>query len=49
MSFLRELWVFLRRRKKTWLAQVFLILVVFGGMIVLAQGSEITLFQFPDF
>ncbi|SPF75404.1 hypothetical protein ALP8811_00391 [Aliiroseovarius pelagivivens] len=49
MSFLGELWSFLRARKKFWLAPVFLILVIFGGLIVLSQGSAIAPFLYPLF
>jgi hypothetical protein len=39
MSFLGELFRFLGSRKKYWLAPVILLLIVFGGLLVLAQGS----------
>ena len=38
MSILAELWAFLRVRKKYWLAPIVLMLLVFGGLIILAQG-----------
>ena len=36
MSILAELWTFMRARKKYWLAPIMLMLVVFGGLIILA-------------
>ncbi len=39
METLKELLVFLRMRKKLWLAPIVLIMMVLGGLLVLAQGS----------
>ena len=39
MSFLRELWAYMSARKKFWLLSLMLVLLVFGGLIVLAKGS----------
>ena len=44
MSFLRELWDFLRIRKKLWLLPILFVMVVFGGLIVLTQGSAVAPF-----
>ena len=41
MSFLFELWEFLHVRKKFWLMPVLLMMVLLGGLIVLANGSAI--------
>jgi hypothetical protein len=41
MSFLIELWAFLLVRKKFWLVPVLLMMVLLGGLIVLAKGSAI--------
>jgi hypothetical protein len=49
MSFLVEFWSFLRARKKFWLAPVFLVLLIFGGLIVLTQGSVIAPFIYTIF
>ena len=51
MSFLIEFWEFLRVRKKYWLLPIIIVLVLFGGLIILSQGSAVapfiyTLFQF---
>ncbi|HEX2092497.1 MAG TPA: DUF5989 family protein [Longimicrobiaceae bacterium] len=49
MSFLRELWEFLRVRKKFWLLPVLIMLLIFGGLLVLAQGSAIAPFIYTIF
>ena len=41
MSFLKEFWEFLRERKKYWLIPIIMVLVLFGGLIILSQGSAI--------
>jgi len=49
MSILVELWAFMRVRKKYWLAPIVLMLVVFGGLIILAQGSAVAPFIYTLF
>jgi hypothetical protein len=49
MSFLQEFWRYMRVRKKFWLVPVLLVLVVFGGLIVLAKGSAIAPFIYTIF
>jgi hypothetical protein len=49
MSILAELWTFMRVRKKYWLAPIMLLLVVFGGLIILAQGSAVAPFIYTLF
>jgi uncharacterized protein DUF5989 len=49
MSILAELWAFLRVRKKFWLAPILLMLLVFGGLILLAQGSAVAPFIYTLF
>jgi hypothetical protein len=44
MDFLSELWSFLRVRKTFWLLPILLMLVVFGGLVVLTQGSAVAPF-----
>lgn len=41
MSILIELWNFMRVRKKYWLTPILLMLLVFGGLIIMVQGSAI--------
>jgi Family of unknown function (DUF5989) len=48
-SILAELWSFLRVRKKYWLAPIVLLLLVFGGLIILAQGSAVAPFIYTLF
>jgi hypothetical protein len=49
MSFVREFWAFLRVRKKFWLVPVLLMMVLLGGLIVLAKGSAIAPFIYTLF
>ena len=49
MSFLKEFWEFLRARKKYWLIPILLILGIFGGLIILSQGSAIAPFIYTIF
>jgi hypothetical protein len=49
MSFLAEFWKFLRVRKKYWLMPILLLLLVFGGLIVLVQGSAVAPFIYTLF
>jgi hypothetical protein len=49
MDFLSELWLFMRVRKKYWLAPIFLMSVVFGGLLVLSKGSAVAPFVYTLF
>lgn len=49
MSMIRELWTFLRARKKFWLWPVFIVMAMLGVLIVLAQGSAIAPFIYTLF
>ncbi len=49
MSFLNELWAFMRVRKKFWLLPVFIMLFLFGGLLVLAEGSAVAPFIYTIF
>ena len=49
MSILAELWAFLRVRKKYWLTPILLMLLVFGGLIILAQGTAVAPFIYTLF
>ena len=49
MSFLSEIWSYMKVRKKFWLAPLVLIMVIFGGMIILAKGSAVAPFIFTIF
>ncbi len=49
MWFLREFWHFLRVRKKFWLLPIFVMMLLFGGLIVLTQGSAVAPFIYTIF
>jgi len=49
MSFLAELWRFMRIRKKFWLLPMMLVMVLFGGLVVLTQGSAVAPFIYTLF
>jgi hypothetical protein len=49
MSFIAEIWEFLRARKKFWLMPIVLLLLVFGGLVVLTKGSAIAPFIYTIF
>ena len=49
MSFLKELWAFMRVRKKFWLLPIFIMMVVFGGLVVLTHGSAVAPFIYTIF
>ena len=44
MDFFKEFWEFLKVRKKYWLLPILIVLVIFGGLIILAQGSAVAPF-----
>ncbi|MBU3631333.1 DUF5989 family protein [Polynucleobacter sp. AP-Melu-500A-A1] len=41
MSFIKELWKFLRVRKKLWLLPIIIVMVVLGGLLLLAAKSSV--------
>lgn len=49
VSFIQELWAFLRARKKYWLLPVLIMMVLLGGLLVLAKGSAIAPFIYTLF
>ena len=49
MSFLTEFWEFLKFRKKYWLLPIIIVLVLFGGLIILSQGSAVAPFIYAIF
>ena len=48
-SLARELWAFMRVRKKFWMLPILLLLGTFGGLIVLTKGSAIAPFIYTLF
>lgn len=49
MSLLRELAAFLIVRKKFWLAPIFIVMLLLGGLIVLTKGSAVAPFIYTLF
>ena len=49
MSIFAELWMFMRARKKYWLAPILFLLLVLGGLVILAQGSAVAPFIYTLF
>jgi len=48
-SFVKELWMFLRIRKKFWLLPILVMMAVFGGLVVLTKGSAVAPFIYTIF
>ena len=44
MEFVREFWAYMSSRKKFWLLPLILVLLLFGGLLILAQGSVLAPF-----
>jgi len=49
MSFLKELWAFMRSRKKYWLLPILVMMVLLGVLIVMAHGSAVAPFIYTLF
>ena len=49
MGFLKELWAFLRARKKVWLAPIIIVMLLLGGLLIFAQGSVVAPFIYTLF
>jgi hypothetical protein len=49
LSFVGEFWTFLRVRKKYWLLPVFIVMALFGGLVVLSKGSAVAPFIYTLF
>jgi len=49
LEFIKDMWGFMRERKKFWLAPIIIIMVVLGALIVLAQGSAVAPFIYTLF
>lgn len=48
-EFLKDLWAFMRERKKFWLAPIILVMLLLGLLIVFAQGSAVAPFIYTLF
>ena len=49
MAFLKEMFNFLRKRKKLWLAPIIIVIVLLGGLLILGQGSVLAPFIYTLF
>jgi hypothetical protein len=49
VSFAREMWAFLRARKKFWLLPVIMMALIFGALLILAQSSVVAPFIYTLF
>jgi len=49
MSFLQELWSFMRARKKMWMMPIIIMALVFGGLVILTKGSAVAPFIYTIF
>jgi hypothetical protein len=49
MSFIKELWIFLRQRKKLWLAPIIFLIVLIGALLLAAKGSVVAPFIYTLF
>jgi len=49
MNFLKELWAFLRIRKKLWLAPIIIVMLLLGGLLIIAKGSLVAPFIYTLF
>ncbi len=49
LELLKDLWAFMRENKKFWLAPIIVVMVLLGGLIILAQGSAVAPFIYTLF
>lgn len=49
LELIKDIWLFLKERKKYWLVPIFIVLVLLGGLIVFAQGSAVAPFIYTLF
>lgn len=49
IEFLKDLWAFMRERKKFWLAPIILVMLLLGVLLVFAQGSAVAPFIYTLF
>ena len=49
IDFLKELWAFLKFRKKFWLLPIIIVMLILGGLLILAQGSVVAPFIYTLF
>ena len=49
LELLKDLWAFMRERKKFWLLPIIVVLLLLGGLLILAQGSAVAPFIYTLF
>ncbi len=49
LDFLKDLWDFMKVRKKFWMAPIIIVMVLLGGLIVLSEGSAVAPFIYTLF
>lgn len=49
MALIRELWAFMRERKKFWLLPIIVVMLTVGSLLVFAQGSALAPFIYTIF
>ena len=49
MDLLRELWAFFRARNKLWMMPIVIVMLVLGGLLIIAQGSVVAPFIYTLF
>jgi hypothetical protein len=49
MAFLKEIFAFLRKRKKLWLAPIIIVIVMLGALLIFGQGSVLAPFIYTLF
>jgi hypothetical protein len=49
VELMQDLWAYMRERKKFWLAPIIIVMVLLGGLIILAQGSAVAPFIYTLF
>ena len=49
MEFVKDLWDFMRERKKFWLAPIIIVLLLLGSLILLAEGTAVAPFIYTIF
>jgi len=49
LDLFKDLWAFMRERKKFWLLPIIVVLLLLGGLLILAQGSAVAPFIYTLF
>ena len=49
MSFIADLWAFMRSRKKYWMIPILVLMAIFGGLLVVVQGTAVAPFIYTIF